>query len=166
MVNITLPKEKTAVARKAKLSTDAFSYYISLLRVGGRQWQKHFHNKLTLCGFLLLTLTVQNDEARRKLTDKGASLVSSLKLRVSRLESTLKDKEAELAKLQASAKATALNELKIEAETYYQEVSVNVEIASTRIAKACLIQYVFPWSVSGVCLLVFFVLLFWLWWFP
>ncbi|XP_069999910.1 IQ domain-containing protein E isoform X14 [Penaeus vannamei] len=64
----------------------------------------------------------KNDEARRKLTDKGASLVSSLKLRVSRLESTLKDKEAELAKLQASAKATALNELKIEAETYYQEV--------------------------------------------
>lgn len=84
---------------------------------------RHFHNKLTECGFLLLTLTAQNDEARRKLTDKGASLVSSLKLRVSRLESTLKDKEAELAKLQASAKATALNELKIEAETYYQEVS-------------------------------------------
>ncbi|XP_068207827.1 IQ domain-containing protein E-like isoform X2 [Palaemon carinicauda] len=64
----------------------------------------------------------KNDEARRKLTDKGASLVSSLKLRVSRLEATLKDKEAELAKLQASAKATALNEMKIEAETYYQEV--------------------------------------------
>lgn len=69
-----------------------------------------------------LILTLQNDEARRKLTDKGASLVSSLKLRVSRLESTLKDKEAELGKLQASCKATSLNELKIEAETYYQEV--------------------------------------------
>ncbi|XP_069191977.1 IQ domain-containing protein E isoform X6 [Procambarus clarkii] len=64
----------------------------------------------------------KNDEARRKLTDKGASLVSSLKLRVSRLEATLKEKEAELAKLQASTKATALNEMKIEAETYYQEV--------------------------------------------
>lgn len=64
----------------------------------------------------------KNDEARRKLTDKGASLVSSLKLRVSRLEATLKDKEAELGKLQASCKATSLNELKIEAETYYQEV--------------------------------------------
>ncbi|XP_042234024.1 IQ domain-containing protein E-like isoform X3 [Homarus americanus] len=64
----------------------------------------------------------KNDEARRKLTDKGASLVSSLKLRVSRLEATLKEKEAELGKLQASTKATALNEMKIEAETYYQEV--------------------------------------------
>ncbi|KAG7162113.1 IQ domain-containing protein E-like, partial [Homarus americanus] len=66
----------------------------------------------------------KNDEARRKLTDKGASLVSSLKLRVSRLEATLKEKEAELGKLQASTKATALNEMKIEAETYYQEVRV------------------------------------------
>lgn len=64
----------------------------------------------------------QNDEARRKLTDKGASLVASLKLRVSRLEATLRAKEAELARLQASVKATTLNEMKIEAETYYQEV--------------------------------------------
>ncbi|XP_063885076.1 serine/arginine repetitive matrix protein 1-like isoform X2 [Scylla paramamosain] len=64
----------------------------------------------------------KNDEARRKLTDKGASLVASLKLRVSRLEATLRAKEAELARLHASAKATSLNEMKIEAETYYQEV--------------------------------------------
>lgn len=48
--------------------------------------------------------------------------MASLKLRVSRLEATLRAKEAELARLQASAKATALNEMKIEAETYYQEV--------------------------------------------
>ncbi|KAK3886848.1 hypothetical protein Pcinc_009019 [Petrolisthes cinctipes] len=64
----------------------------------------------------------KNDEARRQLTDKGASVVSSLKLRVSRLEATLRDKEAEVAKLRASAKATALHEMKVEAETYYQEV--------------------------------------------
>lgn len=48
--------------------------------------------------------------------------MASLKLRVSRLEATLRAKEQELARLQASAKATALNEMKIEAETYYQEV--------------------------------------------
>lgn len=39
---ISLPREKTTVARKAKLSTDAFSYYNSLLRVGGRQWHDIF----------------------------------------------------------------------------------------------------------------------------
>ena len=75
-----------------------------------------------MCGVEFFT-NPQNDEGRRKLTDKGASLVSSLKLRVSRLEATLRDKESQLAKLQSSTKTTALNELKIQAETYYQEVN-------------------------------------------
>ena len=47
---------------------------------------------------------------------------------MSRLEATLRIKEAELARLQASTKATSLNEMKIEAETYYQEVRVEVVV--------------------------------------
>ncbi|XP_076069065.1 uncharacterized protein LOC143041149 isoform X3 [Oratosquilla oratoria] len=64
----------------------------------------------------------KNDMARRKLTDKGAAVVSSLQLRVSRLEGALRDKETQLSKLHSSTKATALREMKIQTETYYQEV--------------------------------------------
>lgn len=52
----------------------------------------------------------------------GPALLSTLKVRVSRLEAALRDKEAELARLQASTKATTVNELRIQAHTYYQEV--------------------------------------------
>ena len=50
------------------------------------------------------------------------SLLATLKVRVSRLEAALRDKEAEIRRLQSSTKATTVNELKIQAHTYYQEV--------------------------------------------
>ncbi|KAF2350065.1 hypothetical protein FHG87_019180 [Trinorchestia longiramus] len=52
----------------------------------------------------------------------GPSLLATLKVRVARLEAALRDKEAELSRLQASTKVTSTNELRIQAQTYYQEV--------------------------------------------
>ena len=52
----------------------------------------------------------------------GPALVATLKVRVARLEAALRDKEAELGRLHSSTKATTVNELRIQAHTYYQEV--------------------------------------------
>ncbi|XP_018017027.1 mucin-5AC isoform X2 [Hyalella azteca] len=52
----------------------------------------------------------------------GPSMLATLKVRVARLEAALRDKEAELSRLQSSTKVTAANELRIQAQTYYQEV--------------------------------------------
>lgn len=52
----------------------------------------------------------------------GPSVIATLKVRVARLEAALRDKELELSRLQASSKVTTTNELRIQAQTYYQEV--------------------------------------------
>ncbi|XP_031562810.1 uncharacterized protein DDB_G0284459-like isoform X1 [Actinia tenebrosa] len=73
----------------------------------------------------LLNSRKQPEDLRRTLTDKRgdtSAIVNSLKQKLHGVERTVKEKEAELSNLRRELKMTDIEELRIQSETYYQEV--------------------------------------------
>lgn len=67
----------------------------------------------------------KNEELRRTIADKKSSasaVVNSMRQKVFKLEQALKEKESAMKKLQSDMKVTRANEMKVQMETYYQEI--------------------------------------------
>ncbi|KAJ8319102.1 hypothetical protein KUTeg_004193 [Tegillarca granosa] len=67
----------------------------------------------------------KSEELRRTLGDKrsdSGSVIHSLKQKILKLETQLKDKETSYSKLQSDLKATKIEEMKVQLETCFQEI--------------------------------------------